>query len=324
METVRSIITILILVTLPIAARSQEKVVTGIIQDNRGVPVTGVRVCQVNTSNCTAADRSGIFHLLLEPGKEMSLQVECLGFNPVEVVIDESTTYPLKVTLTPMYIPDEVFIDDSYNNEGNRSVMRSTLSMDFVFTDFAEFTPELGSYNTDVMDYFAVIGPELGAIVSRVYFGFGMGFGYSYEDDYDSIVVDLNNTLYKFSLGYDLVSSQRIRLAPILSVKWLRYRLMNYPNENKITLTSYLEERDLDIRFNQTIAAAGLEIEYLMSTGQNGRSDYWSIGIEGGYAVRLNQTPWVYSKGNRLTTDNQIGLDHLALGLSISYYTFIR
>ncbi|MCK7541891.1 MAG: hypothetical protein MZV63_68905 [Marinilabiliales bacterium] len=203
-------------------------------------------------------------------------------------------------------------------------VMRSTLSMDAVFTDFAEFTPELGSYNTEVMDYFAVIGPELGAIVSRVYFGFGIGFGYSYKDDYDSLVVDLNNTLYKFSLGYDLVSSQRIRLAPLLSVKWLRYRLMNYPDERKITLTSYLAERDIDIRFNQTIAVAGLDLEYLMSAGKNGRSDYWSIGIEGGYAVRLNQTPWVYSKGNRLLTDNQIGLDHLAFGLSISYYTVIR
>jgi hypothetical protein len=324
METVRRIYTLLILVTLPMMAGAQEKVVTGVIQDNRGVPVTGVRVCQVKTSNCTVADIDGIFHLLLDPGKEMGLQVECLGFNPVEVVIDEQTTFPLKVTLTPMYGPDEVFYDDSYRRGSNQSVMRSALSMDAIFTDFAEFTPELGSYNTDVMDYFAVIGPELGAIVSRVYFGFGIGFGYSYKDDYDSLIVDLNNTLYKFSLGYDLVSSPRLRLAPILSFKWLRYRLMNYPDERKITLTSYLDERDLDLRFNQTIAVAGLDIEYLMSTGNNNRSDYWSIGLEGGYAMRLNQTPWVYSKGNRLMTDNQIGLDHLTFGLSISYYTIFR
>ncbi len=324
METVRRIYTLLILVTLPMIAGAQEKVVTGVIQDNRGVPVTGVRVCQVKTSNCTVADIDGIFHLLMVPGKEMSLQVECLGFNPVEVVIDEQTTFPLKVTLTPMYGPDEVFYDDSYRRGSNQSVMRSALSMDAIFTDFAEFTPELGSYNTDVMDYFAVIGPELGAIVSRVYFGFGIGFGYSYKDDYDSLIVDLNNTLYKFSLGYDLVSSPRLRLAPILSFKWLRYRLMNYPDERKITLTSYLDERDLDLRFNQTIAVAGLDIEYLMSTGNNNRSDYWSIGLEGGYAMRLNQTPWVYSKGNRLLTDNQIGLDHLTFGLSISYYTIFR
>ncbi|MRR19641.1 hypothetical protein EG827_05560 [bacterium] len=324
MEREKRIFTLLLSWVLSLTAAAQGTVVTGVVQDNRQVPVTGVRVCQVRTSNCTVADRDGIFHLLLEPGKEMGLQVECLGFNPVEVVIDETTTYPLKVTLTPMYVPEDLYTEDSFSRGAKLSVMRSALSMDFVFTDFAEFTSELGSYNTDVMDYFAVIGPELGAIVKGVYFGFGMGFGYSYEDDYDSLVVDLNNTLYKFSLGYDLVSSQRIRLAPILSVKWLRYRLMNYPDENKITLTSYLEERDLDLRFNQTIAVAGLDIEYLMSTGKNGRSDYWSIGVEGGYAMRLNKTPWVYSKGNRLTTDNQIGLDQLAFGLSISYYTFIR
>ncbi|MCK7541892.1 MAG: hypothetical protein MZV63_68910 [Marinilabiliales bacterium] len=36
METVRRIYTLLILVALPIMAGAQEKVVTGIIQDNRG------------------------------------------------------------------------------------------------------------------------------------------------------------------------------------------------------------------------------------------------------------------------------------------------
>ncbi|MBE0677723.1 MAG: hypothetical protein IH592_03050, partial [Bacteroidales bacterium] len=135
MELKKRLATILLLASLSLPAVAQDAVVTGIIRDNRDVPIVGATICQVNTSNCTAADMNGIFHLLLEQGKEMNLQAECLGFNPVEVVIDESTAYPLKITLTPVYIPDDLFPDDSYNEYGNGVIMRSSLTMDAIFTD---------------------------------------------------------------------------------------------------------------------------------------------------------------------------------------------
>jgi hypothetical protein len=267
---------------------------------------------------------NGIFHLLLEPGRDMSLKVECLGFNPVEVVIDESTVYPLKIHLTPIYIPDELFPDDSYSDLKSNVIMRSSLNMDAVFSDFEEFTPALGAHNTDLMRYFAVIGPELGASFSGVYFGLGIGMGYSYQDDLDTISVDLNNTLYRLTVGYDLVNSGRIRITPHLSARWLRYRLLNYPGDRKISLTRYLDERDIDLRFNQTIAVAGLNLEYLMYSGMQGRGDYWSFGIAGGYAVKLNRNPWVWSRGNRVMTDHSIGLNPLTFSLTVSYYNLVR
>jgi len=315
---------LLLLAAVSVNAVAQGTVVTGIIQDDRDVPIVGATICQVNTSNCTAADMNGIFHLLLEQGKEMNLQVECLGFNPVEIVIDESTAYPLKITLSPVYIPDNIFLDNSHNEYGNGIIMRSSLTMDAIFTDFAQFTPSLGSHNTDLMKSFAVIGPELGVSFSRVYFGLGIGMGYNYKDDTDTLIVDLKNTSYKLNIGYDLVSSARIRLTPLISLRWLRYRLMNYPGDRKITLTSYLEERDIELRFNQTVAVAGLNMEYIMYSGPRGNSDYWSLGVAGGYAMKLNRTPWVYSRGNRVMTDNMIGLNPLTFSIAISYYTIVR
>jgi len=318
------ILAVTLLAAVSVDAAAQGTVVTGVIRDNRDVPIVGATACQVNTANCTAADLNGIFHLLLEPGRDMSLKVECLGFNPVEVVIDESTVYPLKINLTPIYIPDEVFLDDSYSDLKNKVIMRSSLTMDAVFSDFEEFTPALGSHNTDLMKYFAVIGPELGASFSGIYFGLGIGMGYSYQDDLDTIAVDLNNTMYRLSIGYDLVSSRRIRITPLLSARWLRYRLLNYPGERKISLTRYLDERDLDLRFNQTIAVAGLNLEYLMYSGMQGRGDYWSFGIAGGYAVKLNRTPWIYSRGNRVMTDHSIGLYPMTFSLTVSWYNIAR
>lgn len=315
---------LLLLAALSVAALAQGTVVTGIVHDNRDVPIVGAIICQVNTSNCTPADMNGIFHLLLEQGKEMNLKVECLGFNPVEVVIDESTAFPVRVTLIPAYIPGDIFVDDSYKNDFHTSVVRSTLGLDAVFTDFAEFAPLLGTHNTEVMDYFAVIGPELGASLSGFSFGIGLGYGYGYKDDYDTLIVDLNNTMYKLNLGYDLVSSPRVRITPFVSLRWLRFRLENYPGERKITLGEYLSERDIDLRFNQAIAVAGLNIEYIMYSGAPGNSDFWSFGLAGGYAAKLNRIPWVYSRGNRIITDNPIGLNHLTFGLSVSYYTIIR
>lgn len=313
-----------LLTAVSVLSAAQGTVVTGVIKDNRDVPIVGATACQVNTSNCTAADMNGIFHLLLEPGRDMSLKIECLGFNPVEVVIDESTVYPLKINLTPIYIPDQLFPDESYSDRGNRVIMRSSLTLDAVFSDFEEFTPALGAHNTDLMRYFAVIGPELGASFSGVYFGLGIGMGYSYQDDLDTISVDLNNTLYKLSLGYDLVNTGRIRITPLLSARWLRYRLLNYPGDRKISLTRYLDERDIDLRFNQTIAVAGLNMEYLMYSGMQGRGDYWSFGIAGGYAVKLNRNPWVWSRGNRVMTDHSIGLNPLTFSLTVSYYNRVR
>jgi len=324
MKIIKRMQALLLMAAISVAAGAQGTIVTGIIKDNRDVPITGATVCQINTSNCTAADINGLFHLLLEANREMNLKVECLGFNPVEVVIDETTAFPVRITLIPAFIPGEMFVDDKYQDDVPAAVVRSTLGLDALFTDFSEFEPELGTYNTEVMDYFAVIGPGMGASFSGFSFGIGLGFGYSYKNDYDTLIVDLNNTMYKLNLGYDLFSSRRMRITPFVSLRWLRIKLENYPGERKISLGQYLSERDIDLRFNQTIAVAGLNIEYIMYSGAPANSDFWSVGLAGGYAAKLNRSPWVYSRGNRITTDNKIGLDHLTFGLSVSYYTIIR
>ncbi len=324
MKIVKNISAGVVLWLISLGATAQVTLITGVIKDQRGVPIVGATICQVATTNCTAADRNGIFHLLPETSKELNLKVECLGFNPVEVVITEATSFPLNISLTPMYYPDEFFKEESYSDHGKSPIIRSSLSLDVVFADFAEFSHLLGSYNTDIMDYFSITGPEFGASFSRVYFGFGLGMGYSYNNDHDTLIINLNNTAYKLNIGFDLVNAGRIRLTPMVSLRWLKYRLQNYDADRKISLPSYLEDRDLDLRFNQTIAVAGLNIEYLIYSKTIVPSDYWSVGLFGGYATKLNRKPWIYSKGNRIITDDKINLKPLTFGITISYYTFTK
>jgi hypothetical protein len=58
-----------------------------------------------------------------------------------------------------------------------------------------------------------------------------------------------------------------------------------------------------------------------MYSGHTDRSDYWSFGIFGGYAVKLNRKPWIRSDGNRITTSGAIRLQPFTAGISLSYYT---
>ena len=56
----------------------------------------------------------------------------------------------------------------------------------------------------------------------------------------------------------------------------------------------------------------GLECEISLGT--------WQVGIYGGYAVKVNRKPWIWSDGNRITTDNEIRLKPFTAGISVSFH----
>lgn len=315
------LITLIMLVVMGAGAAAQGTVVTGIITDNRSVPIIGVRACQVNSANCTVSDMNGVFHLLIEPDRGTSLNITCPGFNPAEVVITDTTSFPVKISLIPMYIPEGAYVNEADYNQGKGIITRSAISFDLILSDFSEFSGLLGTYNTDVMEFFSVTGPEIGACFPRFYAGLAIGYGYNYEDEHDSLVISLKNTAYKLNLGYDIANSTRFRMTPMLSFRWLKFRLQNYPDERKVPLESYLQEREIDLRFHQMVAVAGMSLEYKMYNGNMRGSDYWSIGLYGGYAMKLNRSPRIRSDGNRITTDSVIGLRPFTAGISISFYT---
>ena len=76
-----------------------------------------------------------------------------------------------------MYLSNDIYAGD-YNSENTpRATMRWTVNIDALSTDFSQFSSSIGSYNTDIMDKFRAIGPELGVSFSRIYAGIGLGFG---------------------------------------------------------------------------------------------------------------------------------------------------
>ncbi len=315
----KSLPALLLLSLLPVTGIAQGILATGVVTDNRGVSITGVSVCQGNSANCTATDPEGMFKLLLEPDNEMLLRVTCPGFNPASAVITDSTAFPLKITMTPMFYDFHELRGDPVEEATGRVIIRATLGLDIFTADFSAYSSLLGEHNTEALNYFALTGPEISASFPRLYTDIGIGSGYIYHKKIDTIIVDLTNTLYKFSLGYNLINSERVRLTPLVSVRLLRSRLKNFSGERKIPIEEYLQNREIDLRFRQAMAVAGVNLEYIFHSGLNAFSEQWSVGIFGGYQLKLHQYPWIRSAGNRITGGRAVRLSPFTAGISISF-----
>ena len=220
--------------------------------------------------------------------------------------------------------PADTYTQVDLKSKNPDIVWRIGFNLDFVFADFDDFADVVGSYNTDVIHDFVLTGPEAGVLISDLYAGVFVELGYLY--DYctykDSLVVNQLSSAYGVNLGYDIISSDKIRLTPLLSFRILRLRLKNYDNDSKIPLTQYMDDRDLDLRFSQSAVTAGLNLDYKIYIKKDGEvtENFWSLGLYGGYIGKLDKSIWLWSQGNRLTTDRMMNVNHFTFMCSVSFF----
>jgi hypothetical protein len=196
----------------------------------------------------------------------------------------------------------------------------SLLQVDFILNDFSDFEPLLKDYNVDLMNNSSgIFSMELAGTYKRYYAG--INFGYADDGDFrhDSLDIEFNTRQYGLHLGYNLLNTKRLLLTPKVALKWNRYRLLNNDKANSIPMEQYVEERDLDLRFNQMTGFAGLSLSYKMYEFNILATDYWTFGIYGGYAFKLHAKPWIYSRANRLTSSGKIGIDNYNFGVHFSF-----
>jgi len=196
---------------------------------------------------------------------------------------------------------------------------------DFIFKDFGEFRTALGDSNIDMLNVnLGSITFGLSGIFNRIYAGISFGFTNYFADISDSLSIDLEYSKYGLHFGYNLVYSPRFIITPKIAIKWNRHRLINSAYDRRIPLDEYLAVRGLDIRFNQLTGFAGLRLAYKMYNPNFLGRGYWTAGVFAGYCFKINDKPWIFSKGNRLTTDYKIHVKNLNFGLSfsinLSYY----
>ena len=183
------------------------------------------------------------------------------------------------------------------------------LSHSFDLNVFVEYLPlSFSSYRNQLEDYNINILNS-----SEVFFGInfkyqfekhciGLDLGFAkYKDDYlDSLHLGVNGLMSALSYSYIIINREKWEFSPMISARWFRYRLMNSNINYDLSLSQYLEDRDLDLRFNQGIGFLGGKFNFKIPQPYEERLINVNIGIYGGYQFKLHPSTMLYSRRNQL------------------------
>ena len=297
-----------------------QQVVIGTVYTVNKEPIAGISVSQGNNylNYITISDIDGEFALRVKEKKEKSITLRFPGYVSVVVSDIDTIIHPLTILMQ----------EEPLTLNGNQSEYPpvnfhhfgfiATMAVEGMSADFSEFESALGSYNTGYMSGpDATLNYEFALTYKRFLAGIGIGFSLSDNPDNDSLNVEFNTFQYNLDFGFRVLNSKRLAITPLIGLKWKRYRLINNDINRKIPIETYLSDRDLDIRFNQTYSSAGLRIEYKPKKSDF-ESSFWTVGVDGGYILPLNKVPWTYSRKNRLKTDKELMIDNYFFRLYIA------
>lgn len=306
-----------------LAIMAQEKVIIGKITDSIGNPLICVSICQTDNNNCTHSDNNGLFHLLIDERYSPQMRIVCVGYSTITISGLDTISDLLKVIMTIDTISEEAIKIEEYETYPNRTLRYgfiSFLQADFIYNNFGDFRPLLKDYNVELMNKSSgIFSLELAGTYKRYYAGINWGFADNYIYDHDSLDIEFHTNQFGLHFGYNLLNTKRLLFYPKVAVKWNRYRLLNNDKDKTIPVEQYVNERDLDLRFNQMTGFVGFNLSYKMYLYNLWPTDYWTFGIYGGYAFKLNDKPWIYSRGNRLTSSGKIEMDNYNIGIHFSF-----
>lgn len=86
-----------------------QKTITGTVKDEAGVEITGANVIQVSTTNGTITDAEGKFSIVLSPDGSQALQVSMIGYQKVEIEVQNKTSFAIVLKETNIGL-DEVVV----------------------------------------------------------------------------------------------------------------------------------------------------------------------------------------------------------------------
>jgi len=290
--------------------------ITGRITNSMGIPLQGVSVSHFDIDNYNYSDQNGIFHIHIDNECEKKIHISYLGYNSLQISNSDTISSFIDIV---MY-EDTSFNKMPYPTQKLKYGMIFFIQVDYIINNFNDFQPLLKDYNIDLMNNSSgIFSMEIAGTYKRYYLGLNFGYADDSNSDHDSLDINFNTNQYGLHFGYNLLSTKRLLFTPKVAIKWNRYRLMNYDKDNKIPIEQYVSERDLDLRFNQVTGFVGFNLSYKMYKYNLFASDYWTFGIYGGYAFKVNDKPWIYSRGNRLTSNGTIGMEKYNIGIHFSF-----
>jgi len=313
----KSYLTLFVLIAAQILF-SQDRIISGRIFDSEAHPIIGVWICQDKMMNCTTSDFDGTFHLLIDDHLPDTLHFSHLGYFSLIISEIDTIDCTIQVTLLADESSDSIEISE-YSRFQKNFGFYSSIQVDFLFSDFSDFSYILGEKNIDFMkNSRGILSIEMGGSYMKHYFGLNIGFSSRHNMENDSIDIEFNRTQYGLHYGYNIISTKHVLITPKVALKWNKYRLLNYSNQRKIPIEEYIDKRDLDIRFNQMTGQVGVNILFKVYHGGD-PTEYFGIGVYGGYIFKLTPEPWVFSTRNRLVINDAIQIENYYFGIQFSF-----
>ncbi len=149
--------------------------------------------------------------------------------------------------------------------------------------------------------------------------GIDLGFAKETDDYRDSLHLGLNGLMTGLTYGYTIINREKWEFSPMVSARWFRYRLMNSNIDYDLDLITHLEDRDLDLRFNQAVGSLGGKINFKLPHYQDG-IHHVNLTVYGGYQFKLHQKTLLFSRRNRLDAGGAtVKYDGWFIGMGFGY-----
>ncbi|MCD4694994.1 MAG: carboxypeptidase-like regulatory domain-containing protein [Bacteroidales bacterium] len=294
---------------------AQSCTVYGTVSDISGERIPFVIVKDKNTDNKVTTDFDGSFMIEIKNCDSCNLLFSYVGYKTKEVNTDGEVHLDVKMTPSMTHL-GPIFPEAPY--EKPLWGVIGSIKFDFTYPDFNEFTDILGDENIKFLNKSGVL-LMFGIDISYkdIFSSFQWGYGKIPEYEPDSVQMELKEAQYGLFVGYYIINSKHFLVAPELALKWFRYRLLNFDKRNNLPIETYLENRELDLRFNQLMGYTGIKVAYKMQA----TIFDWSIGTYVGYIGKLTKKPWINSNSNQLTSDKKIYYKKLNFGITFSIHT---
>jgi hypothetical protein len=297
-----------------------QNILLGLVNNEQNRPIIGAKISQVpgDFEKIANTDKDGIFHLLLDKNEPNNIIVSALGYHSTQVDSIFQHQGVLLITLkeNPNFIHSKYLERSYYKNRGSGLYGL----IDIVDEDFSAFESALGKENVYTLNRMeTTFNMELAFMHERWHYGLLGGFLFTSNRDPDSIDIELNNSVFGLNLGYRVIDHERFFLMPNASFKAYKYRLINSDLRDDDQLEPYIRQgRDLDIRIWQPTAFLGATLAFKFDGKIKGDFQFWTLGLYGGYLLKLREKPHINGVRSSLNTDAKIEVNPFNFGLFIS------
>ncbi len=301
----------------------QNDTIRGTVTDESGYTIEHAKITQ-DESHYTYSGLYGTFTLPLNPEYAKSIEITHPLYDTKIINRLDTLSGNLKISLktarprhTKLAFREEEV--DSIDRQGWESVQISEkFAAEFFSVRFDAFENYLGTNNIDILNKkISFAYSEIGLSKSSIYYAIHYGYGSSENNDLDSIAVEASIHHYGFLWG-KIKDFKYFQIAPEFGLDLNRWRLQNFDKNKLVTMQQYLQHKELDLRFNQFNAFAGLNLTIKFSQTEHG---FMGINFYARYVLPISK-PIIYTAQSRIINDNRLSFYPFSFGFGLTLTDF--